>query len=68
MHERVLEQYTALLSKRAAALQVGDPNRAQVHLGPMINQHQTDRAMRIVTESIAQGAKVETGAKADGYW
>ena len=28
----------------------------------------SDRAMRIVTESIAQGAKVETGAKADGLF
>lgn len=68
VHESVLKQYTALLTKRAAALQVGDPNRAQVHLGPMINQKQTDRAMRIVTDSIAQGAKVETGARADGLY
>ena len=68
VHEGVLKQYTDLLTKRAAALQVGDPNRAQVHLGPMINQRQTDRAMRIVTDSIAQGAKVETGAKADGLF
>ena len=68
VHERVLEHYTALLTRRAAALQVGDPNRTQVHLGPMINQRQADRAMRIVSESIAQGAKVETGATADGLY
>ena len=68
VHEAVLEQYTAMLTKRAAALQVGDPNRAQVHLGPMINQRQTDRAMRIVSDSIKQGAKVETGAKAEGLF
>ncbi len=68
VHESVLKQYTALLTQRAAALQVGDPHRAQVHLGPMINQKQTDRALRIVTDSIAQGAKVETGATAEGLY
>jgi benzaldehyde dehydrogenase (NAD) len=68
VHEKVLKQYTELLSRRAAALQVGDPHRGQFHLGPMINQRQADRAKKIVTDSIAQGAKVETGAQVDGLF
>src|SRR5258706_5503043 len=46
VHEAVLEQYTAMLPKRAAVLQVGDPNRAQAPLGPKIKQRQTDPGMR----------------------
>ncbi len=68
VHERVLSRYTEMLARRADALQVGDPYRGEVHLGPMINQRQIDRARKIVQESIALGAKVEAGAKVDGLY
>src|SRR5438105_1122166 len=58
VHEEVLAQYTAMLSKRAPALQVRDPSRAQVHLGPMIKQHATDHATPLVPQGLAQRPQV----------
>jgi benzaldehyde dehydrogenase (NAD) len=68
VHENVLGRYTQMLAKRADALQVGDPHRAQVHLGPMINARQAERAHRLVLESVDQGAKVVAGGRLDGLF
>jgi benzaldehyde dehydrogenase (NAD) len=68
VHESVAKRYTEMLAKRADALHVGDPFRGQVHLGPMINQTQADRAKKIVFDSVEQGARVEAGATLDGLY
>jgi benzaldehyde dehydrogenase (NAD) len=68
VHESVAKKYTELLAQRAANLHSGDPHQAQVHLGPMINQKQVDRANKLLQASIAQGAKVEAGNAIDGLY
>ena len=68
VQESVAKRYTEMLAKRADALHVGDPFRGQVHLGPVINQKQADRAKKIMLDSIEQGARVEAGAKVDGLY
>ncbi len=62
----VAEEYLALLTKRAAALRVGDPSTEDVELGPMINATQLARAHRIVTDTVAAGAELLTGGTFDG--
>jgi benzaldehyde dehydrogenase (NAD) len=66
VHRRVAEQYLDALSARASALPVGDPHRAPVALGPIINQRQLERVHRIVTESVAAGAELRAGGTHDG--
>ena len=68
VHESVADKYTALLKGRAANLHSGNPNLGQVHLGPMINQKQVDRANKLLLASVAMGAKVETGGEVDGLY
>jgi benzaldehyde dehydrogenase (NAD) len=63
---QVAEPYLAALAARAAALPVGDPFRAQVALGPIINKRQLDRVHRIVTESVAAGAELRAGGTYEG--
>ena len=54
------------LSETAERLPVGDPFREQVALGPLIDRGQVDRALGIVKDSVAAGAKLRAGGTADG--
>lgn len=61
VQERVAAKLTKLLADKAAHLPVGDPASGQVALGPIINAKQLQRVHGIVTDSVAAGAKLETG-------
>ncbi|MFZ0088092.1 MAG: aldehyde dehydrogenase family protein [Solirubrobacteraceae bacterium] len=60
------EPYVEALARRAAAIAVGDTLREDVGLGPMINERQRDRAVRLLAESVALGARVVEGGRSDG--
>lgn len=68
VHEDIAEDYARLMAEKAAALHVGDPARAQVHLGPMINARQAERAKTIMDRSVAMGAEVMAGGTLDGLY
>jgi acyl-CoA reductase-like NAD-dependent aldehyde dehydrogenase len=61
--------YDAFLDKliaRAERLAIGDPAAEGTVIGPLINTAALDRVSREVAEAVAAGAKVLTGASADG--
>ncbi|MEU7381813.1 MULTISPECIES: benzaldehyde dehydrogenase [unclassified Streptomyces] len=66
VHESLLEEYTAALAAKAAALPVGDPAREDVALGPLIDRRQLERVHRIVTDSVAAGATLAAGGEIVG--
>jgi benzaldehyde dehydrogenase (NAD) len=66
VHESLLEEYVAALAAKAEALPVGDPAREDVALGPLIDRGQLERVHRIVTDSVAAGAKVVAGGEIAG--
>ncbi|MEZ5643668.1 MAG: benzaldehyde dehydrogenase [Burkholderiaceae bacterium] len=68
VHERIAQAYTERLAGRASALHSGNPHLAQVHLGPMINRKQVDRAQALLQRSIDQGARLESGGGIDGLY
>jgi benzaldehyde dehydrogenase (NAD) len=68
VHERVVDEYLDAITARADALQVGDPWRHDVALGPIINQRQLDRFDRIVQDSVAAGASLRTGGTHEGLF
>ncbi|WP_062351891.1 aldehyde dehydrogenase family protein [Herbidospora yilanensis] len=61
----IAEAYVAELTRRAAAITVGDPFTEAVGLGPMINERQFTRAARMLSEAVAAGASVLTGGPGD---
>ncbi|SOE70802.1 benzaldehyde dehydrogenase (NAD+) [Burkholderia sp. D7] len=63
VHRSLAEQYASKLAERARKLAVGDPYKAQVHLGPLINQKQRDRIDDIVRKTLASGATLLTGGR-----
>ncbi|MBT9598744.1 MAG: benzaldehyde dehydrogenase [Vitreoscilla sp.] len=61
VHEKVAPALIERLVGKATHLPVGDPKTGQVALGPMINAKQVARALAIVQDSVAAGAKLEAG-------
>lgn len=68
VHEKLAARYSAALAAHARALAVGDPATDQVHLGPVINEKQAVRVERLLSETVAAGAKVAAGGHRDGLF
>jgi len=60
VHADIYDDYVRLLAEKASNIPVGDPATG-VPLGPIIDAHQRDKVHDIVTESVTQGAVLETG-------
>lgn len=61
VHTSLYDEYVARLAAKADSLAVGDPHRAQVHLGPVIDDSQLAKIRGLVDASTARGAKLAAG-------
>jgi benzaldehyde dehydrogenase (NAD) len=68
VHANIATRYAEALARRANALHAGDPSEGPVHLGPLINLRQAERAQRFVASSIQQGAQLLAGGGTDGVF
>ncbi|MFC7448360.1 benzaldehyde dehydrogenase [Rhodococcus daqingensis] len=66
--ENVADEYLDRLTRRAAVLPVGDPNTADVALGPLINAQQLAHVDRIVQGTVTEGAEIRTGGTHQGLF
>ncbi len=64
----IADQYTATLAAHAEHTPVGNPATDQVALGPIIDEKQLGNVHRIVTESVAQGARLAAGGTHEGLF
>ena len=58
VHTSMEEQYTAALAEKADRIPVGDPTDPANALGPIIDEGQRDKVHHLVTETLAQGARL----------
>jgi benzaldehyde dehydrogenase (NAD) len=68
VHSSVAEAYTEEMVRRAKAISVGDTADEANGLGPIVNTRQLERAQRILTDSLAQGAVLREGGTAEGLF
>jgi benzaldehyde dehydrogenase (NAD) len=68
VHDSLHDAFVSQLAARAARLPVGDPARGEVAIGPVIDRDQVARIHGLVTDSVAAGAKVVTGATYEGSY
>ncbi|MFJ6894753.1 aldehyde dehydrogenase family protein [Streptomyces hokutonensis] len=61
VHESLYDEYVERLAAKADLLTVGDPHRAQVHLGPIIDGAQLAKVHGLVEASTAGGARLAAG-------
>jgi benzaldehyde dehydrogenase (NAD) len=68
VHERIAEDYVKALARHARALKVGNPSTSEVYLGPIINERQAANVDRVVSETVARGARLVTGGTRQGLF
>jgi benzaldehyde dehydrogenase (NAD) len=68
VHESIADAYVEALVKKAKALVVGNPSDEKVQVGPIVNERQAANVERIITETIAKGAKLRTGGSRKGLF
>jgi len=68
VQEKIAQDFTARLAARASHLPVGNPATDNVALGPLISESQLKRVHAIVEETVAQGARLETGGTYEGLF
>ncbi|MEV7320062.1 aldehyde dehydrogenase family protein [Streptomyces sp. NPDC093970] len=61
VHRSLVEEYVERLAAKADSLAVGDPHRAPVHLGPVIDGAQLAKIHGLVEASTARGARLAAG-------
>lgn len=68
VHESIADAYVEALTRKAKALVVGNPLDEKVQVGPIINERQAANAERIVSQTIAKGAKLLAGGSRNGIF
>jgi succinate-semialdehyde dehydrogenase / glutarate-semialdehyde dehydrogenase len=71
VHSSVAKEFSQRLSKRMAALQMGDGLEESVGLGPLINEEARDKVHGLVAAAVSAGATAVSGGEPDdgvGYF
>lgn len=66
VHRSVYEEFVDKLVRKAASLPVGDPHDKATIIGPLINQRQVNGLLKVVEESVNQGARVAYQGPVEG--
>ena len=66
VHEKVFDEFAAVLSDHVRALVVGDPAEEATDVGPMISLGAATRAERWVAEAVEDGAELLCGGGREG--
>jgi acyl-CoA reductase-like NAD-dependent aldehyde dehydrogenase len=63
VHQSVHDAFVERLTKRVAALRVGDSRLAETEVGPLILPKEVERVAEWVDAAVAEGARLATGGK-----
>src|SRR5918912_243205 len=61
--DKIYDEFVQKLSKKVAAMKIGDGTEAGVTQGPLINMEAIDKVERHIADAVKRGAKVVTGGK-----
>ena len=66
VHRNVYEQFVDKLVNKAAGLKIGNPHEPDTIIGPLIHKRQVDGLLKLVDESIQQGARAAYRGPVEG--
>ncbi|MGY4380910.1 acyl-CoA reductase-like NAD-dependent aldehyde dehydrogenase [Bradyrhizobium sp. i1.3.6] len=61
--DKIYDEFVQKLSKKVAAMKIGDGTESGVTQGPLINLKAVDKVERHIADAVKRGAKVVTGGK-----
>lgn len=68
VHARIVDEFSRRMAEKALALPMGDPMTDRVALGPLVSAIQVEHALRVVNDSVAQGAELLAGGTAQNLF
>ena len=68
VHSKIVTEFSRRMAAKAREMPVGDPMTDRVALGPLISKNQVGSALKVVEETVAQGAQLLAGGTADGLF
>ena len=68
VHEDVVDAFVERLRARAESLTVGDPEKPESKLGPMISEQAAARVKSLIDDALMRGAKLVAGGRQQGAW
>lgn len=66
VHEKVEEQFLAIVKEKTESLKLGDPFEDGTDVGPMISEAEAKRVEEWIKEAVEGGAELVTGGKREG--
>ncbi|MEB2399817.1 MAG: aldehyde dehydrogenase family protein [Alcaligenaceae bacterium] len=66
VHESVIDRFTEIFVDKVGRLKVGDPMDDATDVGPVLTDAAAERAERLLSEAVQNGAKVLIGGKREG--
>ncbi|HOT03257.1 MAG TPA: aldehyde dehydrogenase family protein [Methanolinea sp.] len=66
LHRRIYDKACRMICDGTEAIVTGDPRDPRTVVGPMISKDAAERALAMVHEAQAQGARILVGGRADG--
>ena len=61
--DKIYDQFVEKLSKKVAAMKIGDGTEAGVTQGPLINMAAIDKVEKHIADAVKRGARIVTGGK-----
>ena len=61
--DKIYDEFVEKLSKKVAAMKIGDGTEAGVVQGPLINMEAVDKVEKHIADAVKGGAKIVTGGK-----
>ena len=61
--DKIYDQFVEKLSKKVAAMKIGDGTEQGVTQGPLINMEAVDKVEKHIADAVKHGAKIVTGGK-----
>ncbi|MBO9682197.1 MAG: aldehyde dehydrogenase family protein [Flavisolibacter sp.] len=66
LQEKIFDSFKEKFVARVKKLKFGNPSDKDVLIGPLIDDKAVQRILKSIDASVARGAKIETGGKANG--
>lgn len=66
LHRAIYHDACRMICEGTAAIATGDPRLPETVVGPMISSEAADRALAVVRDAEAQGARVRVGGRVEG--
>jgi acyl-CoA reductase-like NAD-dependent aldehyde dehydrogenase len=66
IEEKMVDEFSEKLAKKAATLPKGDPSQQNTVVGPLINDSQVKKVDSLVQDAVAKGAQLLHGGKYEG--